>query len=134
MSKFELIAGEYERLSDAMSAHTGNTESVINEVLHTEAAELISDEIQSLLPISGRTWKGKRQAAHQAHPFSQENGNLSVTIKTKSSYNYLYFPDDGSNTKRHAGNQQFMMRGTENKTSEIIDRCITSLVKNFEED
>jgi predicted small lipoprotein YifL len=63
--------------------------------------------------------------------FTQSNGPLSVTIAARGRYGYLYFPDDGTNTKRHAGNQQFMMRGAENATAQIVDLCIGKLTENF---
>ena len=56
---------------------------------------------------------------------------LSVTIKTVNAYNYLYFPDDGSNTKKHAGNQQFMASGAENASDRIMELCIGHLTEEF---
>lgn len=122
---------EFDRLAEAMQAYEGDTENRINAVLHDEAGKLISNEIQRLLPASGRNWKGKKRAARNTQPFTQDNGNLSVTVRTKYNYHYLYFPDDGSSTKRHVGNQHFMNYGAENKEREIVDRCIASLTEDF---
>ena len=58
---------------------------------------------------------------------------LSVTIRTKNAYHYLYFPDDGSTTRRHHGGQEFMKRGAEKKQSKIIDRIMQGLTSKFEE-
>ena len=103
---------------------------IIDSVLHREGAEAIKQDITRLLPSSGRSWKGKGAPASAAMPgkFSQDNGTLSVTVAARGKYHYLYFPDDGSNTKRHAGNQQFMMRGAENASERIIEMCIGKLV------
>lgn len=131
----ELDAAEFDRLTEAMQAYEGDTENRINKVLHDEAGKLISDGIQRLLPVSGRKpWGGtkpKKRAARNTQPFTQDNGNLSVTVRTKYNYHYLYFPDDGSNTKRHVGNLHFMNRGAESKEREIVDRCIASLTEDF---
>ena len=132
---FTLEAEQVERLQEAMQNYAGYAGETVDEVLHSEGAELIKNEIMRLLPVSGRKpWKGKKTAAKYAQPFTQENGMLSVTVKSKPAYHYLYFPDDGSNTKKHRGNQQFMMHGAENKTSEILDRCINRLIEKWESD
>lgn len=101
----------------------------INDVIWNEAAPLIQESIQRLLPESGRKWRGKKPAAKSAAPFTQTNESLAVTVKTKYAYHYLYFPDDGSTTRKHAGNQQFMLRGAEAKQEEIIERCIAKLTE-----
>ena len=65
-------------------------------------------------------------------PFTENTGEeLAVTIKTKPKYDYLYFPDDGSNTRRHVGNQQFMRRGAEKSRDRIIDICVGRLAQEF---
>lgn len=132
MARFDIDAKEVARLINAMTAYGRGAGNVVNDVLHNEAGKLIHDEIMRLLPVSNRTWTGKKKAAKHAEPFLQENGTLSVTIRTKPAYHYLYFPDDGTNTKRHKGEQYFMQRGGENKQAEIIDRCIARLTEEFE--
>lgn len=117
----------FNRLEEAMKDYQGDVEKRINEVLWEEGGVLIEDAIMQLLPASGRKWKGKKPAAKSSKPFVQEQGNLSVTVKTKKVYGYLYFPDDGSNTRKHAGNQQFMLGGAEIEQDEIIQRCIAKL-------
>lgn len=133
---FELDEKQFEALERAMQNYGDQAGRAVDDVLHNEGGKLISDEITRLLPVSGRKWKGKKTAAKQAQPFMQENGSMSVTVKTKSAYNYLYFPDDGTNTKRHIGYKgnprEFMMHGAENQTSEIIDRCINRLIRTWE--
>lgn len=131
MSYFKLDAAEFDRLTERIKEYQGDAENVINEVLWGEGGQFISDAIMELLPRSGRTWVGKKKAAKDAAPFTQENENLSVTVRTKSGYNYLYFPDDGSTTKKHEGNQQFMFRGAENEQERIIDLCIAKLINEL---
>ena len=129
MAKFDMDAADLDRLEQAARQYAGNAEAAINEVLHGEGGQLIMDRILPRVPRSGRTWRGKAAPAASAQPFTQEAGNLSVTVKTKNKYHYLYFPDDGSNTVHHAGNQQFMLGGGEAAAPDIIDRCIEKLIE-----
>ena len=133
---FELDARQFETLERAIQQYAGDAERTVNDVLHNEGGKLIREEIMRLLPESGRTWEGKRTAAKQSKPFTQKNENLAVTVRTVSAYHYLYFPDDGTNTKNHVGYKgkprEFMYKGAENQTSEIIDRCIDRLIKKWE--
>ena len=107
-------------------------EQVVNDTLHNFAGKEIMENIIPLLPESGRTWKGKRAAASKTQPFKQENSNLAVTVKSKPIYNYLYFPDDGSNTIKHAGNLHFMHKGAENAADAIIRKCNENIVNVIE--
>lgn len=132
--QFSLDAASVERLQKAMLNYQGRSlETTINSVLHNDGSELAQDAIQKLIPISGKTWKGKRPAARHAKSLISGFGNLFFVIKSNTNYSYLYFPDDGTNTRRHVGNQQFFRRGVESVQDEIVDRCITRLVNQFEE-
>lgn len=131
MARFEMDANEVERLLNTVKNFPGNAEKSINEVFHNDAPPIVSEEIKRLMPVSGKTWKGKAPAAKTAKSLTDEIANLSFTVKTTGKYHYLYFPDDGTNTKRHVGNQQFFQRGGENKQTEIVDRCITRIVDDF---
>lgn len=131
MATFELDAQELDELQQKMEEYGEGAARQINDVLHGEGAKEINDQIMRILPASGRHWKGKKAPASTAQPFTQEDGMLSVTIKTVSAYNYLYFPDDGSNTKKHAGNQQFMAYGAESASDRIMELCIGHLTEEF---
>ena len=130
---FTLDASEFDRLQEAMEQYAGHAGVLVDEVLHGEGAEIIKQKIVPLLPVSGRKWARKGAAASAVMPgrFAQDNGTLSVTIAARGKYHYLYFPDDGSNTRRHAGNQQFMLRGAEDASSDVIDLCIGKLTDSF---
>jgi hypothetical protein len=131
MARFEMDTKEVERLYNVVKNFPSNAEKSINEVFHNEAPQLVSEEIKRLMPVSGKTWKGKAPAAKTAKSLTDETKNLAFTVKTTGKYHYLYFPDDGTNTSRHVGNQQFFKRGGENKQTEIVDRCINRIVKDF---
>ena len=130
---FTLNASEMDRLQAVMDDYAGNAGPIVDQILHGEGAERIKAKIAMLLPASGRQWRGKAAPARSVMPgrFSQDNGQMSVTIAARGTYHYLYFPDDGSNTRHHAGNQQFMQRGAENAADKVIDLCIGKLTENF---
>lgn len=130
--RFQLDTKEFERLQNAMKNFPGDTEKAINEVFHEEASPLIQDAIRRLMPVSGKTWKGKAPAAKTGKSLTDEKGNLYITVRTSKKHQYLYFPDDGTNTRRHIGDQQFFRRGGESQQTEIVDRCIKRLTTNFE--
>ena len=132
MAVFRFDATEYDRLLQAAKNFPGDAEEVINEVLHNEGSQILQDSIKNLMPESGRDWKGKKPAAKSAKSLTNLKGNLFVEIRTTSNYQYLYFPDDGTNTRKHAGNQQFFLKGAEAEQEAIIDLCINKLTTAFE--
>ena len=131
MAVLELNVESLDDLQRAMIDFQGNTENAINDVLHNEASQLIQESVRRLIPESKKTWKGKKAPASSGKSLTDEKGNLSITVKTTKQYQYLYFPDDGTNTRRHVGNQQFFQRGGESQTDEIINRCIKRLTEAF---
>lgn len=136
MSYFELKAETVKEMIENMTkfADGREAEKIINDYLWGDAGDLIETEIHTLLPESGRIWQGKAAAAKRAKPFLKDTGmNLNVRIRTKNKYHYLYFPDDGSNTIRHVGNQQFMFDGANRKADEIGSTIVDRLVKKIEE-
>lgn len=129
---FKISFSDADKLLNAMKDFQGDVEPTINDVLHNEAAPLAQEAIRRLIPVSGKSWKGKAPAAKTGNSLRNVNGNLSVTVTTQKKYQYLYFPDDGTSTTRHAGNQQFFGKGGEAVKDEIIERCIAKLTNNFE--
>lgn len=128
-----LNAEDFERLQKVLENFPGNSEEAINEVLHGEGGTLIQESIRRLIPESGKTWKGKAAPARSGKSLMLVPGNLSVTTKNTKRYQYLYFPNDGTNTRRHAGNQQFFPRGVEDVEREVVDRCIDNIINKFKE-
>lgn len=133
MAKGGILAidyAEFEKLHQAMRDFQGDTEDAINDVLHNYAGDRAQEDIFRLMPVSK-----KKKGTHAKFSKSLENRtkeNLAVTVATKGKYHYLYFPDDGTNTRRHVGNQRFFERGGEAATGDIIERCVTKLINNFE--
>lgn len=128
-----LDASGIEQLLAKVQEFGDGAEDKINEVLWTQGPELTESKIQPLLPVSGRTWNGKPKAAKSTNPWrnEKEQKNLQFVVRSKPNYNYLYFPDDGSNTQHHRGEQHFMQKGLDTVVPEILDLCIANLVKDF---
>ena len=133
MGWFTLNASELDKLQEAMNKSLLYPGPIVDSVLRNEGADLIKKNIAMILPSSGRKWEGKGRSAKAAMPasFKQEDGQLSVTIVARGKYHYLYFPDDGSNTIHHAGNQQFMRRGAQASSAKIIEMCVGRLLEGF---
>jgi hypothetical protein len=131
MQYFEMDAKEVERLFEVIRKFPDTAEKSINEVFRNEAPEMVEESIRLLMPMSGKTWKGKAPPARTAKSLEKSFGNLSFMVKTKGKYGYLYFPDDGSNSRRHVGNQQFFKRGGEMEQRRIVDLCVNRLIDGF---
>ena len=133
MGWFEFDAGSIDDLYEKMVSYGTGSGQIIDKVLRSEGAEEIKKQIARLLPSSGRHWKGKAPAASSAMPgrFDQDNGELSVTIAARGKYHYLYFPDDGSNTRKHAGNKKFMLHGAEAAAPKVVEMCVGKLAEAF---
>ena len=129
---FKINVSQVEKLHQAMLDFQGDTEKTINDVLHNEANPLIQKSVQSLIPVSGRHWKGKKPPAKTSNSLEEVKENLTAGVKNTKRYGYLYFPDDGTNTRRHVGNQQFFRRGGEAVQDDIVDRCVNRLVTKLE--
>ena len=131
MGVLNISEDSFAFLEQAIREYGDGAEDVINEILSGFGAEKIDEEIKLILPESGRSWKGKKTAAKRTNPFKSIDENLSVTVKNKAAYAYLYFPDDGSHTRKHAGGQEFMWRGALAAQGDIIDRCLDQLVDSW---
>lgn len=130
---FSLDASALDSIAHRLQETGGDVEDAINEVLHGQAGRLIADRISSLIHPSGRTFKGhSASAAASDWPRFGIAENLAVEVGTKARFGYLYFPDDGSNTKRHVGDQRFMERGAEAAAGDITDLCIGAIMKRLE--
>ena len=105
---FGMDAAPLMAMQDAIRAFPGDAESAINSVMHGEAGPMIYRRINPLINPSGRTFKGHRASAKASDwPSYDVSENLAVTVRAQGSFGYLYFPDDGSDTRRHAGGQEF---------------------------
>lgn len=132
MATLSIDVSQIDKLQQAIISYEGDTEKIINEIMHVKASPMLQEAVLQLMPVSGRFWKGKKGAAKISKSLTDVKENLGVTVKTTKNYQYLYFPDDGTNTRHHVGNQQFFMRGGEMKEDEIVNLCVDGLVRGFE--
>lgn len=128
---FKLDYSSVDELQKYMDKYGSRAAKIIGSVFFDEGGKEIIDNITRILPASGRKWRKKKSPAKNAQPFTQIFDTLSITTVSRGHYHYLYFPDDGSNTLHHAGNQQFMRRGAENSSEKIINLCLGKLTENF---
>lgn len=131
---FKLDFSEAEKLQQAMKDFQGGTEDAINDILHNYAGNRAQKDIYAFMPVSdsAKVWAGKAPHAKLSKSLRNVPGNLSITVTTNSKYGYLYFPDDGTSTRRHIGNQRFFERGGEAAIDDIIERCVSRLTNDFE--
>ena len=132
-NQFTLETEDVERLRRALERFPGRGEEAINEIVHGVGAVEFQDSIRLLIPVSGKKWRGKKEPASTGDSLMAVPSNLSVTIKTTKRYQYLYFPDNGTNTRRHAGNQQFFARGAQDVASNVVGRCVANIINKFNE-
>lgn len=130
---FNINSSDFERLQETIKNYPDRAEKAINEVFRSqEVSDLVYDKIKNLMPKSeGKGWKGKAPHAKDSKSLRSTNENLSLTVRNAKRYQYLYFPNDGTNTKRHRGQQFFFEGGGEAATGDIVDGCIEKIVNNF---
>lgn len=124
---------DFDVLQNTIKQFQENAESSINEVLHGKGTEVIADEIRVKIHPSGRKWKRKKRSSSVANSIvldEKKSGNLTAVIHSKSGYSYLYFPDDGTTTEHHHGEQHFMLRGTQAKAGKVLQMCVENIIKN----
>lgn len=129
MSAFEVDYSGLDNLEQAIKEYPDNAEKKINQYLHGKGYSTFEKAIQNAMPVSGRRWEGKRPQAKGSKSLQDKDkgSNLEVTIRATNAYNYLYFPNDGSNTLHHFGNQQFFERGVEQETDTVVNDMLDLL-------
>ena len=126
---WELETKDFTEFVTEFNKKVENGPEVITEYLAGEGAEIIKKNILPLIPVSDRN----KQHAAYSQPLTSTGERLAVNIHARGKWHYLYFPDDGGNTKHHVGDQRFMLRGTEASVNEIINGLEQKLVKSFNE-
>ncbi len=135
MAEFSLADDEsFADFADDIESYPDLVGPAIDEALRDEGAKAIKEGIDALIPRSGRRWRGKAAPAHGTEWQRVDSAPLSVTVATSTRYHYLYFPDDGSNTRRHVGNKQMFRRGLEAAAPTVIEKIQDALSKAFGEE
>lgn len=123
-----------QELAAEITAFGAGAGQRIQGVLNDFAAAEIKGNILPLVHSSGRVFSGHRQGAKAAGPervFTHSVKDMTLIVRTSARFGYLYFPDDGSTTRRHAGQQHFMDRGLQRSVKTITDRCLAALTDDF---
>ena len=124
-----------EDLSNKIDAYGEGAHAVVQKYLLDEGWRVIGDSIldDPKWPVSGRRWKGKSRSILDAYDFTREFGPGQVTVSAAGKWSYYYFPDDGSNTRKHAGQKHFFDSGLETAKPTLIDGILSALAKAFNE-
>lgn len=134
MSKttFTIDQEDFDRLAAAMDTYGPGSADRVSEVVQ-DSGDYIRDRIDPLIHASGRTFKGHRSGVKGTDWALYTTGEpLTIVVRARPTRRYLYFPDDGSNTKRHYGGQQFMYRGAQAAAPGILSRAVDALLEEFE--
>lgn len=131
--KIKVETAEVEALEKAMRAFPGKAGEAINNELKENGASILRKEINRLMPVSGRKWKGKLTGARKSKKSLKSSvWDMTLVVFTSTPYGYLYFPNDGTNTKRHAGERYFFEGALANKEAVIIHRCVQRLTDEIQ--
>lgn len=126
-----------DRLTESIQKYGKESQLIITKYLVQDAIDVIGPAITRLLPVSGRTFRGHRQGAKAAGYrttfMSTAETVDSVIVRSRTAFDYLYFPDDGDNTDHHAGKQYFMLRGAEAAVPQVVNDICSRLAAKFEE-
>ncbi|PEW77337.1 hypothetical protein CN449_03830 [Bacillus thuringiensis] len=118
-SKFESLQRNIERLPNV-------AEKIINEDLKSRIAPVMKKSVLGLMPISNR----KKAHAKLYQSINDDNKeNLTLTLKPKSKYRYLVFPDLGLGTSKKKAAKKFMERGVDKKVDYSIEELNKSLIE-----
>jgi hypothetical protein len=122
-----------EELENKMSLIPGNTERIMNDVLHNEGVNIAIEHIKPIIPVS--TWEGRvrnKLHAKSANPLTSKKDNLGFTIRPKPRFNYLKYPDLGIGRSAINDPRMFMESGLKRAAPKIVDRLSERLDQEIE--
>lgn len=142
--RFEVDYASIQKLSDAIMRLPNKAEKVINKTLVEQSSKTIAEGITPLIPISrNRDGSGTRSKIHARNILwydKEQKESLSITVKTKGgaankrgSFGYLVFPNEGRG-KYQPRELEFMERGQDKATPEVINDIENNLIKTIEEE
>ena len=124
-----------EEIQKAMDAYGDGYGEVLKRVLYDDASLEISEGIAKLLPVSGRTFKGHSKGAKATGATGVfmrvlYGDSLTLEVKTRPRFGYLYFPDTGTGYTQPMV-QDFMGRGLEAATPKVVELCVAALTEKL---
>lgn len=127
-AKFTINASDMRVIQKKISAFKGNAEKSINGFLKTKGKEILVQGVTKHTPVSDR----KKRHAKDSKPYQTINGNLSVTVASKRTYSYLYFPDAGEGTsKTNPRNTGFMQEGADSVYNEMVNGILEAVEREM---
>lgn len=118
-SKFESLQRNIERLPNV-------AEKIINEDLKSRIAPVMKKSVLGLMPISNR-----KKAHAKLYQSINDDNKENLTLKPKSKYRYLVFPDLGLGTSKKKAAKKFMERGVDKKVDYSIEELNKSLIEEI---
>lgn len=121
---FEIDQKDLDNVLDAIQSFPGNSEITINSYFEETGAPQVNKSIVNLIPVSSAK---KKRHAKSSNPLTNKIFNLGFAVKTKSAFNYLFFPDQGEGTSSSNDPLNFMENGLNAEYDSIIDGILKSL-------
>ncbi|MEB9549531.1 hypothetical protein P4J22_08880 [Bacillus cereus] len=103
-------------------------EKILNETLKVKVSPILEKSILGLMPISE---KQKKHAKHFKSLSADNKENLTITIKPKSKYQYLVFPDLGLGTSIKNAPQEFMEHGVDQQVNQSVEELNLALINEI---
>lgn len=120
-STFETLQNNIKKLPDV-------AETVINKELGSKIAPIFEKSILGLVPISDRD---KPHAKLYKSLNASTKENLTLTIKPKTKYAYLVFPDLGIGTSKRRSPLNFMKHGVDKKAEQAAEELNKALIEEI---
>lgn len=122
-TKFELKLEDVKRINDIIKSYAGDAEKQINDYLSGSGKSKIINSIVNLIPVSDKD----KKHAKDSKPLEGVNYNLSLTIRSKRQFNYLYFPQMAEGTSKNNTPNDFMEKGVDS----IYDSVVNDLIERL---
>lgn len=121
---FRINQSDLDSVLDAVQLFPDNSEDAINKYLKETGAPRVNKSISNLIPVSS---SNKKKHAKENNPLTNKIFNLGFAVKSKTAFNYLYFPDQGEGTSSSNDPLNFMENGLNAEYDSIIDGILKSL-------
>lgn len=127
-AKFELKSEDIQKISDSISKFPSDAEDTINSYLHGPGKEKMIKSMENIIPISER----KKKHAKGNSPLRSNTFNLGLTIRTKTKYNYLYFPQMAEGTSKKNSPNDFMQKGLDSIYDSVVNDMIDKITNKIQ--
>ena len=138
---FAINDDDWQVLEKKIADFSGNAENAINNYLHGEGAEVITQGVTKYIPVSTgrpsahanvkRKYKHKKTADHAKNSNWSKitNFNLSTKLNNQNDFYYLYFVQYGLGTSERTGGVQFIDLGIDSVYEKVLEGIHEALNK-----